>query len=318
MMAPKVSVVMGVYNDCSSLGDTIESILNQTLDDFEFIIVNDGSTDSSQQILDQAKSSDPRIRIITQENLGLTQALITGCGAAKGEFIARQDNGDISLPDRLQCELEYLEQHPKTSMVSCGTVFIAPRGEELYTVIQSAHDATYGLTKNSVQHLKGPPHHGSVMFRRGLYNSVGGYRAAFKIAQDIDLWTRLIEVGTHCSLPRVMYRASVAKNSISMLRRGQQLQATQAIIDCKRARYLKGNDKSVITNYISRAQKAQSSILKNNKSDAAYYYFVGSNLTDSNPLASSYYLRLAIKHNQWHIKARIKLATNLVKNHFAL
>src|SRR5215472_5045758 len=98
---PEVSVVMSVYNNAPDLARTLDSILSQEGVDFEFIVVNDGSSDQSGQILNKYAQRDSRLRIIHQENAGLTRALIRGCDVARGEYIARQDAGDFSLPDRL-------------------------------------------------------------------------------------------------------------------------------------------------------------------------------------------------------------------------
>src|SRR4029079_15350055 len=100
--APDVSVVMSVYNGAETLHETMESILSQERVAIEFIIINDGSTDGSDDILSQYARKDPRVRVIHQKNKGLTCALIRGCEEAKGEYIARQDVGDVSMPDRLR------------------------------------------------------------------------------------------------------------------------------------------------------------------------------------------------------------------------
>src|SRR5262245_6785124 len=97
----EVSVVMSVYNGASNLPATINSILSQEGVALEFIVVNDGSTDKTGEILDDYARRDNRVRVIHQKNTGLTRGLIRGCDAARGEFIARQDAGDISLPERL-------------------------------------------------------------------------------------------------------------------------------------------------------------------------------------------------------------------------
>src|SRR5437868_3297696 len=121
---PKVSVVMSVYNGTNLLRETIESILSQEGVALEFIIVNDGSTDESAVILDEYANLDPRVRIINQPNQGLTNGLIAGCAASRGDYIARQDTGDISLPDRLAKQLRWIEKHPDAAVVSCGTRYV--------------------------------------------------------------------------------------------------------------------------------------------------------------------------------------------------
>lgn len=313
MNRPEVSVVMGVYNGAELLNKTIQSVLSQSDIDFEFIIVNDGSTDSSIEILSSIEKNHSSVIVINQEQQGLTKALINGCANARGVFIARQDNGDISAPLRLKAQIKYLSENPNVSMVSCATKFIGPMGEELHTVIQSKVDAEQGLRTGDSLTLKGPPHHGSVMFRREIYERVGGYRAEFKVAQDIDLWSRLIEHGAHHSLKSVLYEAIVAKNSISMLRRDQQMEATQVIVSCAAARKESGNDSAVLNSYVNRV-KQEKKALNKNETDSAYYYFLGSNLANSNRKASSRYLRLATQNKPLHWKAWVKRAINHLKS----
>ncbi len=305
MNTPKVSVVMSVYNDAHSLKTTTESILNQRAVDFEFIIVNDGADDHCLDILQSIAQQDTRIVLINQENQGLTKAIINGCNRARGQFIARQDNGDMSMQGRLKHQLRCFEQHPNTSMVSCGARFVAPTGEELYSEIQSDIDARTGLKQTTVNTLKGPPHHGGVMFRRDAYEQVGGYREQFIVAQDIDLWTRLVEIGDHRSLQGIYYQAIVAKNSISMLKRDAQLEATQAIIDCAHARSQHSDDSQILTNYVANRRNTHT-VSPSKTTDSAYYYFLGSNLSDKDTRASAHYLSLATTHNPLHWKAWIK------------
>ena len=316
MNAPKVSVVMSVYNGAKTLEKTIHSILCQSMTNFEFIIVNDGSSDQSRQILQNASNNDSRIVVLEQDNQGLTQALINGCQIARGHYIARQDDGDISFETRLASQLQGIENTPRSALLSCGTEFIAPTGETLYTVTQSNEAADQGLRGLTVETLKGPPHHGSVMFSRDLYLKVGGYRAEFEVAQDLDLWSRLIEHGMHQSLSDVLYQAVVAKNSISMLRRDQQIAASQAIIDCSQARQYVGNDQKQLDNYTAKNRGSKVAFKAANISDADFYYFIASNLTKTNLNASARYLRLALKSNPYHWKAYAKLVLNFVAKLF--
>jgi len=306
MNKPVVSVVMAVHNGAAELKASVQSVLSQNGVDFEFIIVNDGSTDQCSTILKDIESATPSVIVIDQERQGLTKALINGCALAKGEYIARQDNGDISLSGRLKYQLDYLRKNREVSMFSCATRFVTPSGETVYTVSQSEADAENGLKETSKRTLSGPPHHGSVMFRHDAYLNVGGYRAEFQVAQDIDLWTRLVEVGEHHSVKEVYYQAVVAKNSISMLKREQQLRATEAIVDCINARRNSGNDNSELAAYAAVDDKVTQKI-SGAKTDSAYYYFLASNLFRTNREASRRYLRMAVSAHPWHWKARMKL-----------
>ena len=115
---PKITVLMPVYNGEKYLRESVDSILNQTFTDFELLIINDGSTDSSMEILNSY--SDSRIRIVTNEvNLRLIKTLNKGIDLATGEYIARMDCDDIADPKRLEIQLQYMEKHPDVAV--CGT-----------------------------------------------------------------------------------------------------------------------------------------------------------------------------------------------------
>src|SRR5690242_3767545 len=109
---PRVSVVMGVYNEALRVGCAIDSILEQSFADFELVIVDDGSPDQTPSILESYRLCDPRVRIVTQQNTGLTRALIHGCAEARGRYIARQDADDWSNPNRLEVQVRMLDDNP--------------------------------------------------------------------------------------------------------------------------------------------------------------------------------------------------------------
>ena len=129
-MEPQVSIIMPVYNGEKFLKEAIESILSQTFTDFEFIIVNDGSIDSSLKIIREYANRDSRIKIIDQKNTGIIGALNNALKASKGTYIARMDSDDISNPDRLKKQIEYIE---KENAYLCGTwaISIDKNGKEI-------------------------------------------------------------------------------------------------------------------------------------------------------------------------------------------
>lgn len=130
----EVSVLMSTYNDSAYLAESIDSVLSQDFTDFEFIIVNDGSPDlRTAQILGDYALRDARIRVVSKVNQGLTRALVDGCAAARGEYIARIDVGDVMTPDRLRRQAEALDRYPKVAFVSCWTEFCGPEWEHLWT-----------------------------------------------------------------------------------------------------------------------------------------------------------------------------------------
>ena len=233
---PQVSVVMSVYNGADFLADSVRSILSQEGVDFELIVVNDGSSDSSAPLLDRFAEADSRVRVIHQDNRGVTRALVRGCALARGTYIARQDCGDLSLPGRLLNELRAMESEAGTALVSCATRFVGPQGEPLYDVAVSEADAMAGLLTLELQNLRGPAHHGSTLFRRDLYERVGGYREQFYFAQDLDLWIRLAEIGAHKALPDLLYQATFSPRSISSLQRRRQIASARIILECARLR----------------------------------------------------------------------------------
>ncbi len=152
MKSPIISVVMSVYNGDKYLREEIESILNQTFKDFEFIIVNDGSTDKSLEII--KSYNDPRIVIIDQENTGLAKALNNGINIAKGRYIARMDQDDISNPERFEKQIEFLENLSEYVAIGSWSNHISEHGEYLYTckmpidsstLIKEFHQACLGV-----------------------------------------------------------------------------------------------------------------------------------------------------------------------------
>lgn len=222
----KVSVVMGVYIDGAQsraggalLRETLDSILAQTFSDFELVLVDDGSSEP-------IRVDDPRVRVIRkEENRGLTRALIDGCAAARGEYIARHDAGDLSHPTRLEKQAALLDANRELAFVSCHTELVGPQRERMlvHRGKERAAEPVDILDLNE-RHgvIDGPTSHGSVMFRRDAYERAGGYRAAFYYGQDWDLWYRLAAVGKFQILPEVLYTMRVSPDAISMTARGPQ------------------------------------------------------------------------------------------------
>jgi glycosyltransferase involved in cell wall biosynthesis len=301
---PKVSVVMGVHNGASSLGSTINSILEQDGVDLEFIVVDDGSSDDTPSILSDLASRDARLRVIHQERGGLTRALMRGCAEARAPYIARQDCGDISLPERLKIELALLESHGEVALVSCATRYVGPGGEWLYDAAVSPEQADHGLLALDLRTIHGPAHHGSTMFRRDIYEKVGGYRKEFYFAQDLDLWTRLAERGRHVALPEILYQATFALNSISSLHRERQIECAQAIFECARSRRAGQSEASGL----SRAALIRPRAQKPRRMDmAAALYFVGGCLRQHGDRRARQYFLQALRTHPLHWKSALRL-----------
>lgn len=305
MKIPEVSVVMSVYNGAQALPSTLQSILTQENCEFEFIVVNDGSTDASGQVLDEWAARDARLRVIHQANTGLTRALIRGCAEARGVFIARQDCGDVSMPGRLAAQATMLRGAPGLVMVACGVLFTGPRGENLYAVVRPGAALQEGFAMLDVNRIKGPPHHGGTMFRRSAYVAAGGYRALFVVAQDIDLWLRLAEQGGCVGQPEVFYVASMEAGSISSRRRAEQFRLATLAIDCAVQRRTGQTDQPLLDTAAMLpsplANKASPGSLALEK--ARFFYFVGSCLRHTNPAAARHYFRRAVAEHPLFLRA---------------
>jgi glycosyltransferase involved in cell wall biosynthesis len=193
-----------VCNDEQFLAQCLESVLTQTGVSFEVIAINDGSTDRSGALLEKYAAQDVRLKVIHQPNGGLTQSLIRGCALARGRFIARQDADDLALPDRFVRLAEELNSHPDIVLVASESVMVGPGGELL------SRWAAIGAKPKQDTSC-----HGSWMFRRDVYQQVGGYRSEFRVAQDVDLRLRFESGGEVRVLPEVLYAYRIREGSIS-------------------------------------------------------------------------------------------------------
>ena len=193
---------MSVHNGRDYLAEAIDSVLGQTFADFEFLIVDDGSIDGSAAMLEAYAARDDRVHVISQANQGLTRSLNTALALAKGEFIARFDADDVSLPDRFQRQVTALRLDP--DMVLLGTEV------ELIT-----HDGLrLGIRRHAGEHDEirrrlllgdgGALTHPVVMMRRSAVEAVGGYDESFPVGQDLDLFLRLTEVGKAANLAETL------------------------------------------------------------------------------------------------------------------
>jgi hypothetical protein len=218
-MTPRVTVVMAVYNGQRHLRPAIESILGQSYTDFEFIAIDDGSEDDSYKIIRDLGRQDGRLVPVKNEiNIGLTASLNKGLDLAQGEYFARQDADDISLQDRLAVEVEFLDDRPDVCLVGAATGLIDEGGRFL--------GRRRGLNIAGVSRRALLQHnflaHGTIMARRQMIVGVGGYREAFRYAQDYDLWLRMSELcGVHL-LEQILYWRRATLSGLSGVRSVQQ------------------------------------------------------------------------------------------------
>ncbi|MBF2072893.1 MAG: glycosyltransferase [Synechococcales cyanobacterium C42_A2020_086] len=227
---PLISVLLSVYNAERYLAQAVESILNQTLTDFEFLITDDGSCDRSLPILQDYAAQDARIRLWQAQNQGLPRSLNRMLAVARGEFIARMDADDISLPERFARQVEFLRAHPQVVCLGTAQDWIDEDGERLFSYIPDTANADLQTAM-----LAGHNHlcHPATMMRRAALCAVGGYDENLRSAQDLDLWLRLGEIGELANLPEVLFQYRLHFNSISEKHLKQQSANAQAI--CQRA-----------------------------------------------------------------------------------
>lgn len=186
---PTVSVVMSVLNGERFLCESVESILAQSFREFEFIIIDDGSTDRTASILDTYQRSDPRVRIHHQENRGLVESLNFGCGLARGKYIARMDADDVATTDRLTRQVAFMEEHPHIGLLGGAVEIVDVTGRYILT---SRNPTEAGEIRFAL--LTGCPFwHPTVVIRQEVFAAVGGYRKVVVDAEDYDLWLRISE-----------------------------------------------------------------------------------------------------------------------------
>jgi glycosyltransferase involved in cell wall biosynthesis len=212
MITPRISVAMSVYNNAPFLAEAIESILGQSFADFEFLILNDGSTDGSGGIIDSFAARDPRVRAIHQPNAGLIVSLNRLLHEARAPLVARMDGDDIALPDRFALQLAFLEAHPEVGVVGTNTRDIDVNGE-----LRDAREAHPLTHQGFLAAMSDGPLlcHPSVMMRSDLVRDVGGYRAAYHHCEDYDLWLRLSSRTHLCSIPERMLHYRRSESQVS-------------------------------------------------------------------------------------------------------
>lgn len=217
----EISIVMSTYNGEKYLKQSIESILSQTFRDFEFLIIDDGSTDNSWQILQDYAKKDSRVKVFRNEqNLGLTKSLNRGLSRAKGEYIARMDDDDISLPTRLEKQFQFMEQNP--SVVLCGVrvLVIDQAGEEIgrKNLPLKHKDIKNKLLFNN-QFI-----HSSLFFK----NDLGIYNEKFARAQDYEFVLRVASRHQVVNLPEYLVKWRARQGSLSFSGVKQQKCAIKA------------------------------------------------------------------------------------------
>lgn len=210
-MKTPVTVLMPVYNAEKYLAEAIDSVLMQSHKDFEFLIINDGSTDHSLEIIN--RYSDSRIRVITQKNGGVSAALNTGLKHATGEYIARFDADDVCYPTRIEEQYHFMRAHDEYVIVGADIDYIDKDGEYLFSF------TTIGHTNEEIKErisLGCPFVHSAVMYKKDVVLAMGGYEVKAHTFEDYFLWMKLIDKGKVFNFNKAMIKVRFNPESVTV------------------------------------------------------------------------------------------------------
>jgi len=250
---------MSVYNGEQYLQDAIDSILSQTFTDFEFLIIDDASTDSTREILQLY--NDSRIKIVWNiENIGLTRSLNKGLSESRGIYIARMDADDTSFPQRLKQQVDYLDSHPDISIVGTGAEKINENSEiiELQFPIAEPEFIDF-LDSNQVIH-------GSILARKNVFEANGRYPVQFRLCQDYALFLKIAKNHKIRNLQEILYRSRTHNQSITISNFEKSIAYHIVVI-----RYA-NNEKIDITKYPFKGDNTKDFIDSLNSGEKEYYH----------------------------------------------
>lgn len=209
---------MTVFNGERFLAEAFDSILGQSFRDFEFIVINDGSTDGSDSIVDSYRKKDSRLRVFHQGNRGLVESLNRGCSIAQGTYIARMDADDIAVRDRLLWQVDFMERNPQVAVLGGAVEFIDASGRALGI-------SRYPTEDREIKSALGEScamWHPTVFMRKDVFLAIGGYRASFPDAEDYDLWLRIAERSKLANLEAVVLKYRLHPSQVSQRKLEQQ------------------------------------------------------------------------------------------------
>ncbi len=238
---------MPVYNGEKYLKEAIDSILEQTFRDFELLIISDGSTDESKKIIENY--TDYRIRFLdNQKNMGLIFTLNRGLAEAVGEYIARMDQDDISMPDRFQKQYDFLENNPRIALVGGWAMVINEKGDLLR---EKRLPINYNEIKFNLL-FRNPIIHSAIFFRKSVVKDLGGYNKEYEHAEDFELYSRLIKNNFKIiNLPEFLVRFRIHNTSIGQTLETKNIQndTVKRIIFENANEYLKIDQKQFLNYY---------------------------------------------------------------------
>lgn len=237
---------MPVYNGEKYLRHAIDSILNQTFKDFELIIVNDGSTDQTKHII--TSYNDERIVLLNQKNQGVAQSLNNGLRIARGEYVRRHDADDLSLPESLEIQVTFLDNHSNYVMVCNQQAYMTSKGKIAWNF---RHPNSHYFNGKELRNLSikdftlsaaSPVVHGTACYRRKEINDIGIYRPAFIVSEDNDLWLRLLEKYQIAVLNKCTYFMRIHDESATYLHANKINYFRKLLLDFSNDRLKNGSD----------------------------------------------------------------------------
>jgi len=198
--------------------EAIESILFQTYRDFEFILIDDGSTDDTLRIIKHYAEMDNRIVYIVQENKGIATARNVGISMSQSKWTAILDSDDIALPERLEQQLAYVETNPDIVLLSSGCIEIDSAG---HYVKEHSYPVRHAHLIRNMEKFKMFPPHSSCLYHAEIVKQLGGFNSKFIQSEDVDLWLRLSEVGSIACLPQPLIKLRKHSENISLHNHGK-------------------------------------------------------------------------------------------------
>jgi glycosyltransferase involved in cell wall biosynthesis len=217
--APAVSVLMSVHNGAPWVREAVESVLRQTMRELELIVIDDGSTDATPEVL--AGIRDPRLLVVRQARVGLTRSLNQALGLASAPLVARLDADDVALPERLARQRAFLDAHPDVGLLGTGAREVDEAGREVAVIRPPADDVA--IRRALIR--RNPFVHSSVVMRRGVLAQAGGYDETLPVAQDYDLWMRMSRLTRLANLPEPLIVRRLVPGRISAVRDDDRLRA---------------------------------------------------------------------------------------------
>jgi len=261
---------MAVYNGEEFLREAVESVIKQSFTDFEFIIINDGSTDKTKNILDNYQ--DRRLVVVHWgKNRGIAKARNRGLEVSRGKYIAVMDSDDISRPNRLETQVNFLDTHPEIGVVGSSFYRINEKGEVLgkdSCLVRSDEIKTALPKENQFCH-------GSTMIRKECFEKAGKYREEFKYSIDYDLWLRMSEHFNMTNIEEPLYMWRIHFNGVTVAKKIEQNKYTSLARKLAKERRTSGRE-SFLDSYkklLEGIEVEKKSKTKNQKNRQFYHYY---------------------------------------------